>query len=261
MLRTACVVGGGPLFAEGLRARASALLALPVLAEPRTNGFCAWSARSRREPASPLSQRPCAGYQLEVRVSDGSVRGRVGQQRGFRLVSGECDAFVEEAGSEWVMPVTAERKVAAGEKVSANMAALLDRDANLRWLRARRVPAHIVERSIEAGANVEVIGCARSVETEASLAEAVAEAEMLAATGTDGAAFAVATPPRADRPSLRLASAEPLVLHVVADGSVSPMRFAPSRWRVAGALAGPILSLAGLLYLAHAAEATLAGRF
>jgi hypothetical protein len=42
---------------------------------------------------------------------------------------------------------------------------------------------------------------------------------------------------------------------------VSPTRFAPSRWRALGALVGPLLSLAGLLYLAHAAEATLAGRF
>ena len=261
---TACVVGGGPLFANGLRAlRQRRLLASlsPALAEPRADGFVHVVGTVALESPlfSPLSQRPCAGYELEVRASDGTVRGRVSQHRGFRLVSGECDAFVEEAGSRWVMPITAERKVAAGEKVSANMAALLDRDVNLRWLRARRVPMHIIERSIDAGANVEVIGCARSVESGAVEA-ADFEMEELAATGTDGGPVAVSHIPRPERPRLHLSGAEPLELCVVADGSVSPMRFAPSQWRALGTLVGPLLALAGLIYLAHAADATLAGR-
>jgi hypothetical protein len=252
------------MFAAGLRAlRLRRLLGSlsPALAEPRANGHMQVVGTVALESPlfSPLSQRPCAGYELEVRASDGTVRGRVGQKRGFRLVSGECDAFVEEARSLWVMPITAERKVAAGEQVSANMAALLDRDVNLRWLRARRVPLHIVERSIDAGASVEVIGYARSVESEAVEA-ADFEMEALAATGTDGFAVATSHIPRPERPRLHLAGAEPLELCVVADGSVSPMRFAPSRWRALGALVGPLLALAGLLYLAHAADVTLAGR-
>ena len=50
-------------------------------------------------------------------------------------------------------------------------------------------------------------------------------------------------------------------LRVIATGATDPKRFAPPRWRTAGAVLGPILSLAGLLYLAHAAESTIVGRF
>ena len=256
----ACVVAGGPLFASGLRAlRQRRVLAglAPALAEPRSHGVVQLVGTVALESPlfSPLSMRPCAGYVLDVHATDMPMGGRVGQRRGFKLVSGECDAFVEDARGEWVMPVTGERTVAAGEKVSANMAALLDQDETLRWLRERRAPLHIVERSLEAGASVEVIGNARSADEDS-----VAVTEVLAATGTDGAAFAAAPEP-ADRPRLRVTGGDPLELHVVADGTASPLRFAPSRWRTIGALAGPLLTLAGLVYLVHAAEATIAGRF
>lgn len=256
----ACVVAGGPLFASGLRAlRQRRLLAglAPELAEPGSHGFVQLVGTVALESPlfSPLSQKPCAGYVLEVHATDVPMSGRVGQRRGFRLVSGACNAFVEDSRGEWALPVTAERSVAAGEQVSANMAALLDQDETLRWLRARRAPLHIVERSLEAGARVEVIGNARSVDELVA-----ASAELLAATGTDGAAVA-AVPEPADRPRLRVTGNDAIELHVVADGSASPMRFAPSRWRAAGALLGPALSLAGLVYLAHAAESTIAGRF
>lgn len=256
----ACVVAGGPLFASGLRAlRQRRLLAslAPALAAPGVNGFVQLVGTVALESPlfSPLSMKPCAGYVLEVHATDVPMSGRVGQRRGFRLVSGECDAFVEDSHGTWALPVTAERSVAAGEQVSANMAALLDQDETLRWLRARRAPLHIVERALEAGVRVEVIGNARSAGEPAA-----AVAEPLAATGTDGSVAVVAAEP-ADRPRLRITGGEPLELHVVADGSASPLRFAPSPWAATGALLGPLLALAGLVYLARAAEVTLAGRF
>jgi hypothetical protein len=61
-------------------------------------------------------------------------------------------------------------------------------------------------------------------------------------------------------PSLRLTSADPLDLRVVATGEFDPAALAPPAWRELGALLGPLLSLAGLMYLAHAARATLGGR-
>lgn len=255
----ACVVAGGPLFASGLRAlRQRRLLAglSPALAGPGTNGLVQLVGTVALESPlfSPLSQRPCAGYELVVRATDTNMSGRVGQRRGFRLVSGECDAFVEDSRGAWVLPVTAERAVAAGEQISANMAALLDQDETLRWLRVRRAPLHIVERSLAAGARVEVIGVARSN------APALPYVARLEATGTDGAAFADPPEP-ADRPRLHVTGHEALDLHVVADGSASALRFAPSGWRMIGAALGPLLSLTGLLYLAHAAETTIAGRF
>lgn len=259
LLAAACVVAGGPLFASGLSAlRRRRMLAgiAPALAEPGSHGLVQLVGTVALESPlfSPLSMKPCAGYLLDVHATDMPMGGRVGQRRGFKLVSGACDAFVEDSRGEWAMPVTAERTVAAGEQVSANMAALLDQDETLRWLRERRAPMHIVERSLEAGARVEVIGNARSVEDAAA-----AERVLLAATGTDGGTVAVAEP--AERPRLRVTGADPLELHVVADGSPSPLRFAPSRWLVLGTLAGPLLTLAGLVYLARAAQATIVGRF
>lgn len=257
----ACVVAGGPLFAGGLRAlRERRLLAglsrSPVRA--RTYGFMHVAGTVALESPlfSPLSMRPCAGFRLEVRAGDGAAGGRVSQQRGFRLVSGEDEAFVEADAGEWIMPVTAEREVAAGEQVSANMAALLERDETLRWLRDRRAPMRIVERALEAGARVEVIGCAGESEPVAP-----AEPEWLAATGTDGGGFpAVAAVPPA-RPSLHIRGADPIELRVVAGDPADPARFSPPPWRTAGLVLGPLLSLAGLVYLVHAAEATIAGRF
>jgi len=154
------------------------------------------------------------------------------------------------------MPVTGQRDVRAGEPVSANMAALLEGDAVLRWLRDRRSAMRIVERSLQAGARVEVIGHAHTVAAAAEAAHAT-----LAATGTDGLAWAIEVPSRRDLPALRLAAHDPLGLHVVADGEAEPARFAAPAWRLVGLLIGPLCSLAGLVYLAHAVESTLGGRF
>ncbi len=257
----AFVIAGGPLFADGLRAlrQRRALSGLSV-ASPAAGleGLVRVAGTVALESPlfSPLSQKPCAGYRLEVHATDSAIAGQVGQQRGFRLVTGGPDAFVEPAGAAWCLPVTAERDVRAGEAVSANMAALLEGDATLRWLRDRRAPMRIVERSLAAGAHVEVIGYAHTLAAEPEEAH-----ELLAATGTDGLSWAVAAPEKRERPNLRLSSAEPVGLHVVADGDASPRRFVPGAWRTLGLVAGPLLSLAGLVYLVHAAEASLGGRF
>jgi hypothetical protein len=257
----ACVVAGGPLFAGGLRAlRLRRLLAglSPAPARPRTHGYVHLQGTVALESPlfAPLSMRPCAGYRLDVRAADAGLGGHIGQRRGFRLVSDGCEAFVEATGNDWELPVTAEREVAAGEQVSANMAALLEGDVTLRWLRDRRAPMRIVERSLEAGSRVEVIGHARAVEDHA-----MHEAILMQATGTDGERFSIAAPAPAERPQLRVAGAEPLELRVVGGGDADASRYAPPLWRASGVLLGPLLTLAGLVYLVHAAEATLAGRF
>ena len=257
----ACVVAGGPLFADGLRAlRLRRLLAglAPSVPHASTEGFVHLTGHVALESPlfSPLSMRPCAGFQLEVRAGDATIGGRMGQYRGFRLVHPSADAFVEGAPGVWRLPVTAEREVKAGEAVSANLAALLDHDVTLRWLRARKAPMHIVERSLEAGARVEVMGFARSAH-----AHAVQEPQWLALTGTDGGPHAAAPAPPADRPRLRIGSHDPLDLQVVGEGGPGADALAPPRWRALGALLGPALSLAGLVYLAHAVEATMGARF
>jgi hypothetical protein len=255
----ALVVSGGPLFADGLRAwrqrRLLAGLAAAALVPGRTGFVRATGQVALESPLfSPLSQRPCAAFQLEVIAMDGSTSGRVGQSRDFRLRSGSCEAIVAAKDGRWAMPITGEREVAAGEEISANMAALLAADTTLRWLRDRRAPMRIVERSVEAGSHVQVIGSARAI----AVPEA-AIAEVLAATGTDGAVVTASAAP-ADGPSLRIAAADPLELRVLAAGEIDAATLALPAWRAWGAVLGPLVSLAGMVYLAHAAETTLGGR-
>lgn len=261
----ACVAAGGPLFTDGLRAlRVRRLLASLAASapEPGHHGFVRFAGEVALESPlfSPLSQRPCAAYELEVHALDGSACGRVRQARAFKLVAGGVEALVQAADARWNMPVTAERDVAAGEQISANMAALLEGEATLRWLRDRRAPMRIVERSVAAGVHVEVFGQARPVE---SVELAVAEAEqVLAATGTDGVVVTAGPEPRgaAARPQVEVVAAEPLDVFVHAAGGDAARALAPEPWRAWGAVGGPLLSFAGLLYLAHAIDASIAGR-
>ncbi len=261
----ACVAAGGPLFTDGLRAlRVRRLLSglAPSRPEAGHHGFVRLAGEVALESPlfSPLSQKPCAAYELEVHATDGSACGRVRQARAFRLAAGGAEALVQAADARWNMPVTAERDVAAGEQISANMAALLEGEATLRWLRDRRAPMRIVERSVAAGTHVEVFGQSRPV---AAVELAVAEAEqVLAATGTDGAAVVAAPVTRggAARPAVEIAAAEPLEVFVHATGGDAARALAPAPWRAWGAVGGPLLSFAGLLYLAHAIDASVAGR-
>ena len=115
------------------------------------------------------------------------------------------------------------------------------------------------QNSHHSSANITTASPATAASTKASACASACAAAGTAATGTDGATVTIA-PTAADGPSLRIAAADPLDLRVVATGEVDPARLALPGWRAWGALVGPLLSLAGLLYLAHAAGTTRGGR-
>ncbi len=263
LVAAACVVAGAPLFARGLRAHRmrrclAGLVECPLTAD--VSGLVRVRGRVALEGPlfAPVSGSACAGFLLEVRGEGASVGGVVREWRAFRLESGEASARVPVEHAEWHAPVTGECTLAAGATIPERLARLLDSCAEIRWLRKRGVALHVVERALEAGRTVSVVGVARS--ERVSLA---AEPEELAATGTDGGGFSaprLLPGPPVEAFELQLEADDTLdCVQVLADpADVALAR--PSRWNVTLAVLGPALSLAGLLYLARAAEPLLSRR-
>jgi hypothetical protein len=261
IVAVACVFAGLPLFARGRRAwrlrRALASLRETPLTE-QARGLVRVSGRAVLESPlfGPLSGRPCAGFELAVRGIGSAVGGVVQERRAFRLESGEASALVRPEHADWHLPVTGRRTLERGQAPSERLLALLDSCAELRWLRGRGVALELVERSLEAGHAVSVLGVAR---VERVLA--AAPAGELAATGTDGGGFTAPRlfpGPEVETVELALEADEPLErVQVHADPPGRPLA-APSLGVASLALAGPALALAGLAYLAWAVEPLLA---
>lgn len=257
----ACLVGGAAWFADGYRVlrlrRAFSSLRERTLTDTSEGLVRLCGTVTLASPLfSPLGNRPCAGFSLEVLSAADAVSGVVREQRPFTLACGEHRAHVEASEGEWSLPVTIEREVAAGETLGAALEALLARHEELAWLRGRAVALRLVERALLPGATVTVIAEAQRVSESAMLPEAAIESVR---TGTDGDAFAVTADvaPVAGAVMWRLESPEGFAAQVMADGVSGPLRL-PSAWRTLGGALGPALALAGLLYLARVAGAAIA---
>jgi hypothetical protein len=256
----ACAVAGAPLFARGLRAfrlgRRLDGLREQALAED-SDGLVRVRGRVSLESPlfAPLSGTPCAGFQLEVRGTNSKVGGMIRDQRAFRLQSGDTSALVSRGDCDWHAPVTAERELAAREAVSERLATLLDSCNEVRWLRERGVALHVVERALEAGRVVSVVGVATHERIAAD-----AEDAPLAATGTDGGGFQgsrMLPGPVLDTYQLQIRTDDTFPrVQVFADPPDQPLP-RPSRWENAWLAIGPTLTLLALLYLARAAEPLL----
>lgn len=261
-LATLCVVLGAPMFAAGLRAirlrRAfRALRETPL--DDTTTGLTQTSGRVTLESPlfSPLSGRPCAGFVLDVSAPESHLSSRVESRRPFVLSTPNATARIVADAGTWDLAVTGERTFAAGDPMSANLTALLDSNAELRWLRTSGATIQVVEHALEAGAVCHVVGFARHARPVE-----VAEAALLARTGTDDIAMPVAsTTIAAATPDLWIGPGEAHDFLLIASAAPRLASVAPSPLVAAGAALGPLLSLGGLLYLAHAAELTIAGRF
>jgi hypothetical protein len=259
---TACVVAGGPIFAAGRRALRLRRLLGSLHETPLTADASGWVlVRGRVALASPLfaplSGRRCAGYELLVCGERSHVGGIVAERRPFRLESGEQSALVSPDGAQWRAPATAERTLNTGDALPERLVELLERNAEIRWLRDRRVPLQVVERALETGAEVTVLAVARAER----VAEHVETAE-LAATGTDdGLATTLTSGDAVPAPELWLVGDDASEGPRVFTGRPDLRALRPPLWRVALVGAGPALTLTGLLYLAWAATPLVAGRF
>ena len=260
-LAAASVVAGAPWFADGLRSLRArrALSALRPEAMARAaSGLCELHGRVELESPlfSPLSARPCAGYLLEVRGVGTRIGGSVSEVRPFRLIDGEERVHVDAESVIWRLAVTAEREVAPGAAIPERIRALMDRSGELRWLRAQGGALQLVERALCAGSECSVLG-----ELRQERVVTYSETAWVAGTGTDGGAAHVASIPVTDATlDRRMVPSDLIERIVIADGALDAAQLAPPAWRVSGALFGPALALAGLLYLAHAADRVFAGR-
>jgi hypothetical protein len=262
LVATACVVAGGPVFAIGRRAlrlrRALGTLTESPLG-PDSSGWVLVSGRvALVSPLfAPLSGKRCAGYELEVYGERSRVGGSVHERRSFRLESASASAFVSTDHARWQAPVTAERTLGAGDTLPERLVELLETNAEIRWLRDRRAPLRVVERALEAGSEVSVLAIAHAERVEAQ-----AESIELAATGTDdGVTTTLTSGDVESAPELWLVGDEGTAGPRVFTGRPDVRALQPPAWRVALVGAGPALTLAGLLYLAHAASPLVAGRF
>ena len=262
LVALACLIGGAAWFADALRALRFRRAWTGVSERPlgavrdavtRVKGRVALTGPL----FSPLGRRPCAGFVLEAHGDDGRVRGCVRELRAFELRDGEEVALVEPSQADWTLPVSQERTCAAGEPLGETLEALLDRNAELAWLRRRGGALRLVERALHHGDRVTLVAhAARVDETIAAHAEAI---EWLA-TGTDGGAFATPAPANAAAASWTLSAPEGFALQLLADGADATRVRVPAASRTWGALLGPALSLAGLLALARLAGALWGGR-
>lgn len=263
------VVAGVPLFSAGasaLRLRRSLAALAPALdadsrgvtapsadpsvapgALPESDGFAHLRGRTALESPlfSPLSGVPCAGYDLEVSAVGAHVRRTISQRRAFRVLVGHSAAHVHPASGRWDVGVTAERQVTADAPLSEGLAALIAHAPEATWWRRKGGTLYLVERALKVGAECHVVGFARHAPVAMEGA-----AEWLR-TGTDDVPVAAAHGSRAE---LTIGSGDPAEFLLVADRAPHADELRIPLWRTAGAIAGPLLGLLGVLYLASAAQ-------
>ena len=242
---------------------------------------------------SPLSGKPCAGFRLDVRGGGLGRAGAVEERRPFRIVSGETSARVLAGAGRWLLSETARREFGPDENVSENLGALLQGCPEVAWLRRQRLPILLTERALFAGSEGHVVGYARharpyevppemellrtgtddAVQLSAGRAAPVVEPDTAwteGSDGTEGKPGHPEGPPRRAGPfgierrqpgrpfagdvELWVDSGGLLDFVLVSDAPPERSAFALSRWRTLGLMLGPALSLAGLIYLAHAAD-------
>ncbi len=266
------IVLGAPLFSGGLRAmrlrRHLARLRLDPLGAS-TDGFTHARGRVALESPlfAPLSAVACAGFRLEIAAEGRPVRRAIEERRSFRLVDGGVTARVPAAG-RWECGVTATRRLAPGDPLSENLAALLARVPEVAWLRRMGVALTLTERALPAESECHVVGVARS-----AAALAYAESVQLERTGTDDvvavspaaearAGFPVPVPVVAaanvaagSAPAVGFSGGDHLEFLLVSDREPEPEWLRVPAWKTAGLVLGPALSLAGIFYLAAVGDA------
>ena len=264
LVAIAFTVSGAPLFAIGRRALRLRRVLGGLVEQPITADASGWViARGRVSLVSPLfaplSGRRCAAFRLEVCGENSRVGGVVGDCRSFRIEHDGASALVSGEGASWRAPVTDERALPASEPMPESVAELLAACPETRWLRDRRASLRVVERALEAGTMVSVLGLAR-LERSAERAERLA----LAPTGTDDAlSVEVEAGPGAGAGSSELWIAGDDELSAGVWVSTEPLdrrALEPSPWLLTLLGLGPALTLFGLLYLAWAAGPLVVGR-
>jgi hypothetical protein len=253
-IAAALVVAGASLFGAGLRSlrlrRHLRRLDERSPADPRA-GFALVRGRVALESplVGPLSGQPCAGYQLDV-VGPRSMRlATLEDLRPFRLVADGGTAHVAGVdGGTWDLSAVAERAVGPADELSANLKALLQQSPEAQWLRRAGMTVTLVERALLANDECCVIGAVRAAQPY----ELISDIE-LARTGTDDAMPAAPTR-HSESPELWIEPDEHLEYLRVSDRPPDAAALAVSPWGTLGLILGPLLCIAGMLYLIALAD-------
>jgi hypothetical protein len=252
----AAVAVGAPWFSDGLRTlwlnRLFGRLRAASLADA-PEGFTLVKGQVTLESPlfSPISGKPCAGYRLEVRGLGTPVARTLDDFRPFRIAAEGVSARVDAVRARWNLSETARCDVPPGQGLSQNVEALLERVPEAAWLRRSGATLRLVERALVGGGECHVVGYAR----RGRPLEVAYETE-LARTGTDDVETLAAAIPAesASEPELRLEAGEHPSFLLVSDLEPRPERLAIPRARAIGLVAGPLLTLLGILYFAHTAD-------
>ncbi|HVP14829.1 MAG TPA: hypothetical protein VMS88_04755 [Terriglobales bacterium] len=247
------VVAGAPLFSDGLRA---ARLAAHVAALERKpigcdlEGFVHVSGEIVLESplVTPLTSRDCAGYRLELRPIGAPLALAIEERRCFRVDDGTESALVASTGGRWSYVTTAERLIGPDEAIPDGVDERLGASGRVRAWRRLGGRLRLTERALLAGRTCHVVGFAR----RARALDVPLEVE-LARTGTDDEPVVVEAL-AAPVTELWLGPGESLDFLLVSHARPRAAELSVPRWRTLGAAIGPALTLAGLLYLAHAAD-------
>jgi hypothetical protein len=249
------VVAGAPIFGAGLRAlrlrRRLRRLAKPELTLDAA-GFAQVQGRVALESplVGPLSAQPCAGFVLEVLTDSRRRIATLEDRRAFRLIGDGMSARVVGAESvAWDLGVTAERVVRPGDSISQNLTALLTGSAEVAWVRRSGGTVTLIERALLAGQGAHVIGHVRAAHPH-EIPETVA----FVRTGTDDVPLSLPRGSGGHDADLWIEPEDPLDYLRVFDHLPTSTELAIPVWRVLGVALGPTLALAGLLYLARAAD-------
>lgn len=256
VLAAGAVAAGAPLFSGGLRAlrlsRAFARLEDRALRD-YPSGFARVVGRVALEGPlfGPLSGAPCAGFELVVQAEGGGVAAVVDERRAFRLVADGVSARVAAGRRRWRVGETARRALRADEEPTQHLAALLARAPEALRLRRTGVTLLLIERALRPGAACHVVGQVRHSRPLELAAESGTE---WLRTGTDDVPVAAPGAAAPASPDLWIDEGGALDYLEVSDAPIGRPRLAWSGVRALGLAAGPLLSLGGLLYLAHAAD-------
>jgi hypothetical protein len=263
----AAVAAGAPIFARGLRAfklrQYLEGLHSAAIADASEGLVHLHGRVSLEHPLrAPISGVPCAGFRLEARTLDSARFERVDEVRRFSIEDDCYAARVVEDPAMWEVQITGQREIKAGDPVSAQLMALIQRMPEPAWARSAGATLQVVERALITGAECHVVGFVRHAPPMAAVAElpveAAAEAVWLR-TGTDNESWSVVADAGNDTgvahaPALWIGRGEHVEFLLVSDAAPEAARLTPPLWKTLGTIIGPILSLSGLLILARAID-------
>lgn len=247
---------GAPLFGAGLRAlrlrRVLGRLRPSALEDAEPGTVQARGRVALESPLfAPLSGQRCAGFRLEAEGVGVPVSRAIEDLRPFRLMGGGTVAKVAVSAARWNMPVTAERILEPDEPLTERLLSLLSEMPEAAWLRQSGRRIRLIERALLSGAECHVIGqLARIGQVEWR------EEIELARTGTDDQPITIGTliAETADAPSAWIGPVDKTDWMHVSSEPVDPASLRAPLRHLAALVAGPLLGLLGLLYLAAAAD-------